>query len=65
MQLTQSHLPPPSPQPTVASHLANYDPLANPPEDFEMNPHDIDLDAELIPTDLNNSYGFVLRTKGE
>ena len=41
-----------------------YDPLSNPPEDFEMNPHDIDMDAELIPTDLNaSSYGFVLRSR--
>lgn len=51
-------------QPTVTAHLANYDPLSYPPEDFEMNPHDIDMDAELIPTDPNTSYGFVLCTKG-
>lgn len=41
-----------------------YDSLSNPPEDFEMNPQDIDMDAELIPTDMNaSSYGFVLRSR--
>jgi hypothetical protein len=40
-----------------------YDPLSNPPEDFEMNPHDFDLDAELIPTDMNVSSGFVLQSR--
>ncbi len=51
----------------MASQLAQYgyDSLSNPPEDFEMNPHDIDMDAELIPpADLNaSSYGFVLRSR--
>ena len=45
------------------SQYGGYDPLSNPPEDFEMNPHEIDLDAELITTDLDTSYGFVLRPK--
>ena len=29
-----------------------------------MNPNDFDMDAELIPTDLNaSSYGFMLRSR--
>lgn len=39
-------------------------PPVKPPEDFELNPHDFDIDAELIPTDLNqSSTGFVLKPK--
>ncbi len=42
-----------------------YDPLANPPEDFELKPQDFDIDAELIPSDLDQSTGFVLKAKDE
>ena len=38
-------------------------PFANPPADFELKPHDFDIDAELIPADPNQSTGFMLRAK--
>ena len=49
----------------MAGHMSQYgyDSVTNPPEDFEINPHEIDMDAELIPTDMDTSYGFVLRSR--
>ena len=47
------------------SNTGHFDPLANPPEDFELAPKDFDIDAELIPTDLDQSTGFVLMPKDQ
>jgi len=43
----------------------HFDPLSNPPENFELAPQDFDIDAELIPTDLDQSTGFVLMPKDQ
>ncbi|XP_064400082.1 harmonin-like isoform X2 [Halichondria panicea] len=45
---------------------AHHDPLAEPPEDFELSPHDFDVDAEMLQADLNAStMGFVLKQRAE
>lgn len=46
-------------------NTGHFDPLANPPEDFELAPKDFDIDAELIPTDLDQSTGFVLMPRDQ
>ena len=51
-------------QPHHAIH--HEDPLANPPDNFELTPHDFDIDAELIPSSATHmSHGFVLKSKDE
>ena len=48
-------------------HLIHRDdPLSNPPDNFELTPHDFDIDAELIPSDsAHTAHGFVLKRKDE
>ncbi len=50
-------------QPSISAH---HDPLINPPEDFELSPHDFDIDAEMLHGDLNaSSMGFVLKSRAD
>lgn len=49
-------------QPSMSAH----DPLTDPPEDFELSPHDFDIDAEMLQADLNaSSMGFVLKSRAD
>ena len=42
----------------------HYDPLANPPDNFELLPHDFDIDAELTPdVQLDYHSAFMLKPR--
>ncbi len=50
-------------QPSISAH---HNLLTEPPEDFELSPHDFDIDAEMLQADLNaSSMGFVLKSRAD